>query len=182
ALPGRLPNSGPDQRTSHKSDAAMFERILALFEGKQPLTQLPPNEAKYALGALLVRTAKVDHAYLFQEVEEIDAILARRNGLNPVEAAKLRAQCELLDEALPDTADLAHTLRAAIPIEEREAMLAALWSVVFADGVEHEEEDTLVAEIETLLGVDPNTGKAIHDRELAKLPPQRDGGSGSEAP
>ncbi|SMY07035.1 TerB family tellurite resistance protein [Flavimaricola marinus] len=152
----------------------MFQRILALFDGKEPITKLPPKEAKYALGALMVRTAKVDHAYLFQEVEQIDKILARRNGLNVVEAAKMRAQCELLEEELPDTADLAETLQGAISLEEREAMVAALWSVVFADGVEHEEEDALVAEIEALLGIDENTGQQIHDREMAKLPPNRD--------
>lgn len=155
----------------------MFQTILALFETPDPVTQLPPAEAKFALGALMVRTAKADKAYLFQEVEQIDAILARRNGLNAVDAAKMRAQCELLEEELPETKDLAATLQQAISTAEREAMVAALWSVVFADGVEHEREDALVAEIEGLLGIDADTCQLIHDRELAKLPPKRSQGS-----
>lgn len=152
----------------------MFERILALFDTKSPVTTLPANEAKFALGALMVRTAKADRAYLFQEVEQIDLILARLNGLNPVEAAKMRAQCELLEEELPDMADLAETLQGAISAQEREAMITALWSVVFADGIEHEREDAVVAEVEALLGIDQETGQQIHDREMAKLPPKRD--------
>ena len=146
----------------------MFERILALFDRSGPVTTLPPTEAKYALGALMVRTAKADHAYLFQEVEQIDRILARRNGINVVEAAKMRAQCELLEESLPQTADLAATLQAAVSTEDREAMVAALWSVVFADGVENEEEDAVLAEVERLLGLDAATCRAIHDRIMAQ--------------
>ncbi len=42
----------------------MFERILALFDTSMPTTPLPPADAKYALGALMVRTAMADKAYL----------------------------------------------------------------------------------------------------------------------
>ena len=84
----------------------MFERILALFDKAVPTTPLPPADAKYALGALMVRTAMADKAYLFQEVEEIDRVLARMYGLKPLEAAKMRAQCERLEHELPKTADL----------------------------------------------------------------------------
>lgn len=152
----------------------MFERILALFERNAPVTTLPPEEAKFALGALMVRTAKADRAYLFQEVEQIDAILARRNGISLLEAVQMRAQCELLDDALPETGDLARILQQAVSTAEREAMVAALWSVVFADGVEHVHEDALVAEIERLLGIDADTCRLIHDREQAKVPGARE--------
>ena len=151
----------------------MFETIRSFFRAATPGTTLPPNEARFALGALLVRTAKVDRAYLFQELEQIDRILALRNGLNMVDAAKMRAQCELLEATLPDTADLTVTLQSSVPQEEREALVAALWSVVFADGVENDDEDALMAEVEQLLGLDAATCRAIHDREAAKLPARR---------
>ncbi len=145
----------------------MFESILALFQRTTPSeTKLPPADAKHALGALLIRAAKADHAYLFEEVEQIDDVLAARYNLNPVEAAKLRASCELLEEAMPETGDLAEILHAAIDLAEREATVAAMWSVVFADGIEEEEEDKLLQEVEALLGVSPEVSKRLHDAAM----------------
>lgn len=152
----------------------MFDNILSLFKRSTPsVTLLPPADAQHALGALLVRAAKADHAYLFEEVEEIDHVLAARYNLNPVEAAKLRASCEKLEEAMPQTADLAGVLHGVIDMTEREATVAAMWAVVLADGVELEEEDAFLAEVEALLGVPPEVSKRLHDAEVAKRPVKR---------
>ncbi len=145
----------------------MFERILALFDKTVPQTQLPPADAKYALGALMVRTAMADKAYLFQEVEEIDRVLARMYDLGPIEAAKMRAQCEKLAHELPRTEDLAAILTENIAVEKREFVVAALWDVVYADGNRHAKENLLVGEIAGLLGVDEATCERIRDEEVA---------------
>ena len=89
----------------------MFDRILSLFHPQAPVTKLPEADAQHALGALLVRAAKADKAYLFEEIEHIDDLLAHRYGLNPVEAAKLRAESEKLEEAMPDTTALARNAK-----------------------------------------------------------------------
>ena len=130
------------------------------------MTKLPEADAQHALGALLVRAAKADKAYLFEEIEQIDDVLAHRYNLNPVEAAKLRAECEKLDEAMPDTAALSAVLQDAINMEEREALVGALWSVVFADGIETAQEDDLLHEVEALLGVSPEVSKRLHDAAM----------------
>lgn len=144
----------------------MFERILSLFSTEPSVTKLPEADAQHALGALLVRAAKADKAYLFEEIEQIDDVLAHRYNLNPVEAAKLRAECEKLDEAMPDTAALSAVLQDAINMEEREALVGALWSVVFADGIETAQEDDLLHEVEALLGVSPEVSKRLHDAAM----------------
>lgn len=141
----------------------MFDRILSLFQPDAHVTPLPEADAQHALGALLVRAAKVDQVYLFEEIEHIDELLAHRYNLNPVEAAKLRAECENLEVAMPDTAALAAVLHDAIDLKEREATVLALWEVVFADGVEVEAEDQLLHQIEDLLGVSPERSKELHD-------------------
>lgn len=145
----------------------MFDRILALFQPAPPVTALPPNDARHALGALLVRAAKADRAYLFEEIERIDRVLGELYGLDPVAAARMRAGCEKLDAAIPETADLAAVLHDAIPMDDREAAVAALWQVVFADGVEHEAEDELLHHIEAVLGVSPAKARAMHDAAQA---------------
>ena len=140
----------------------MLERLLSLFQPGKTVPTLPPVDAQHALGALLVRAAKVDRAYLFEEVEEIDQILAHMYDLNPVEAAKLRAACEKLERAMPDTETLARVLHDAIPLAERESAVRSLWSVVLADGGEQPEEGDLLHQIERTLGVSPKRAMHIH--------------------
>jgi uncharacterized tellurite resistance protein B-like protein len=136
----------------------MFDRILALFSPVQSYrTPLPPADAQHALGALLVRVAQADRAYLFQEVERIDRILAKRFGLSPLDAAKMRAQCERLASEMPDTAALATILHDVIDQKEREDTLLALWQVVYADGHKHDDENELVTLVQSALGVDAAT-------------------------
>ena len=147
----------------------MFENLLAFFHAPQTTTPLPDADAKHALGALLVRTAKADHAYLFEEVEQIDKLLAAMHDLNPIEAAKMRAACERLEHEIPATTDLAGILREAISQADREAAVSALWRVVFADGVETEEEDAVLHKIEAILGVAPDVAKKLHDAEMSKM-------------
>ena len=146
----------------------MLNRLLSLFHAEPSVTPLPQADAQHALGALLVRAAKIDRAYLFEEVEEIDHVLRDLYRLNPVEAAKMRARCERLEEAMPDTAELAEVLHRHIPEGDREAAVRALWSVVFSDGVEEEAQDDLLHQIEAILGVAPDRARTLHDEEMAR--------------
>lgn len=145
----------------------MFERILSLFDSSVPKTELPPAEAKYALGALMVRTALIDNSYLFKEVKEIDRVLAKMYNLGPIDAAKMRAQCEKLEHELPKTADLAAILASTTSMEDREAAIAALWDVVYADGNRHVKELSIVSEIAERLGVSEERCEVIRQHELA---------------
>ena len=140
----------------------MFERILSLFHAGKSTPDLPEVDARHALGALLVRAAKVDRAYLFEEVEEIDHLLAHMYSLNKVEAAKMRARCEKLESAMPDTDTLARVLHDAIPLSEREAAVKSLWAVVLSDGSEQPEEGELLHQIEKTLGISPKRAMHIH--------------------
>ena len=134
--------------------SGIIERLKTLFTGGEiPDKPLPELDAAHAIGALLVRVAKADHVYLFEELEQIDRILAQRNGLNPVEAARMRADCERLEHAGPETPRFAEILRASVDYEERLAVVRALWSVVLADGIREEHEVALVDLIEDMLGV-----------------------------
>lgn len=142
----------------------MFERLTALFHAPETYkTPLPDADARHVMGTLLVRAAKADHTYLIEEIKQIDKVLAERNGLNPVEAAKMRAACEKLEAAMPDTDGLAITLRDTISTAEKEATLRALWRVVFADGIKREEEDRILHQIEDLLGIPPERAKQLQD-------------------
>lgn len=150
----------------------MFDRILALFS-KTPATpsHLPTAQADIAVGALLVRAAKVDGVYLYQEAEQIDEVLARRYALSPAQARAMRETCEVLEEQMPSALELVSLMRNHIPATERSAIVAALWSVVFADRIEHHDEEGLLRTIEDVLGVSRAQSLVLREQEFDRAYP-----------
>lgn len=122
---------------------------------------MPEADARHALGALLVRVAKADGAYLFQEIEEIDHLLADIYELNAIQAARMRAECEKLEAAMPDTTELADILSAAVTDSERDLFVTALWKVADADGQRHETEQNVVAIASQTFGMAPEDAAAL---------------------
>ena len=132
----------------------MFERLAAFFQSKTPQrAPLHELDAPYALGTLLVRVAQADHAYLFEEIEQIDRTLAAWNDLNPVEAAKMRAMCERLSAEAPDNAELADMIRTHVDYSHRKDAVTALWKVALADQINDEREAAIIDLVENHLGV-----------------------------
>lgn len=130
----------------------MFDR---LFSRRKPEPRhLPQPDAQLALGALLVRIALADHNYQASEVGQIDRILSATFDLKPLEAAKLRATCEALERDAPGTPEFARILREEVTYQERQALAAAMWSIVLADGEIDAEEETLLENIEIALGLE----------------------------
>ena len=140
----------------------MFERIIArLRSSATDTTPMPEADARHALGALLVRVAKADGAYLFQEIEEIDHLLANLYVLNAIDAARMRAECEKLEQAMPDTTDLADILRVAVTDTEKNLFVSALWKVADADGQRHETEQQVVAIASETFGMAPEAATKL---------------------
>lgn len=130
----------------------MLTRILHAFSAPSP-APLPEPDEKLALGALMVRVAKSDHAYRFEEISRIDRLLTRLFGLNPVEAAKMRATCEKLDHAAPETEHFAHLIRETTSFQARIDALEAMWEVLLADGVRRDEELAVIEAARLAMGL-----------------------------
>ncbi len=130
----------------------MFGDLLRRLTAPEP-EPLPDTDARMALTALLVRLAMSDGTYAVEEIRLIDRLIASRYGLNPVDAAKLRADAERLEHEAPDTVRFTRAIKDAVPYEERAAVIEALWEVVLADGVRDAEEDALLRLVAPMLGV-----------------------------
>jgi len=53
----------------------MFDNLLAFLRNPTGYeTPLPEADASHAMGALMVRAAKADNAYLFEEIRLIDQV------------------------------------------------------------------------------------------------------------
>ncbi|QDY69592.1 TerB family tellurite resistance protein [Qingshengfaniella alkalisoli] len=138
--------------------AGLLKNLLSEDTGS-----LDPTDASLAMSALLVRVARSDGDYSAEERRRIDRILAARYALSPFEATKLRSDAETLEGEAPDTVRFTRAIKDAVPYEERTAVIEALWSVVLADGMRDEEEDSLLRMVAHFLGVNDR------DSNLARL-------------
>lgn len=145
----------------------MFGDLLKRLTQPDP-PPLPDTDARLALGALLVRVAKSDGDYAREEAERIDRILAKRYGLTPFEAPKLRAEAEALEAEAPDTVRFTRAIKDAVPYEERTGVIEALWGVVLADGVRDHEETALLRLVANLLGVNDRDSALARQRVEAQ--------------
>jgi uncharacterized tellurite resistance protein B-like protein len=104
---------------------------------------LPEEDARLALAALMVRLARSDGAYTAGEQARITAVLSVFHDLGPVAAEALRAEAEIAEAGAPDTVRFTRLIKAAVPYEEREAVIEALWQVALADGIAADERGFL---------------------------------------
>ena len=146
----------------------MFAKLLASLMAPAPAPLAAPD-ARLALAALLVRIARSDHMYAAQEVERIEAILMRRYALSPFEAADLRSAAEDLETQAPDTIRFTRALKDAVPLEDRAALLEALWSVALIDGARDAGEDQILRLIANLLGLTDVDSGLARQRAANKL-------------
>lgn len=114
---------------------------------------LPEVDERLALGTLMVRVAKSDNQYKFEEISQIDTLLGHLFSLNQIEAAKMRATCERLEKLAPDTAEFAQLIRDHVDFEHRIEAHEALWQVMQADGVQSDEEMEIIATSRNALGL-----------------------------
>lgn len=147
----------------------MFGDFLRRLTEPDP-QPLPDEDARLALSALLVRLARSDGEYAAEEVARIDKILMRRYGLSPFEATALRRDAETLEGEAPDTVRFTRAIKDAVPYEEREMVIEALWDVVLADGERDHEEDALLRLVANLLGVNDRDSALARQRVEAARP------------
>ena len=130
----------------------MFADFLRRLTQPEP-AQLPDQDARLALTALLVRVARSDETYDDDERTLIDRIAASRFGLSPFEASALRREAEQLESEAPDTVRFTRAIKDAVPFEARLGVIEALWQVVLADGTRDEAEDALLRMVAPMLGI-----------------------------
>ena len=130
----------------------MFDRLLKNLLAPQP-KQLPDEDARLALTALLVRIARSDGQFDRVEAITIRDVVSGRYGLPPDAAEALIADAQSLEAEAPDTVRFTEAIKDAVPYEERIQVVEAAWQVVLADGDRADEEDALMRLIAKFLGV-----------------------------
>jgi len=148
----------------------MFEALLRRLTAPDT-APLPAPDARLALAALMVRVARADGSYAPSEAARIDRVLASLHALSPFEAAKLRREAEALEGEAPDTVRFTRAIKDHVAIEERDAVMEALWDVALADGARDAEEDTLMRLVANLLGITDRDSALTRQRVEARRAP-----------
>ncbi|MCE6950994.1 TerB family tellurite resistance protein [Cereibacter sphaeroides] len=130
----------------------MFDSLLRRLTAPAP-DRLPDPDADLALAALLVRVARADGRYDEAEIARIDKVLAGRRGVPAGDAARLRREAEAFEAEAPDTVRFTRALKEAVPVEDRFALMQALWAVALADGSRDDDEDQVLRLVANLLGL-----------------------------
>lgn len=146
----------------------MFGDLLKRLSQPAP-APLPDTDARLALAALLVRVARSDGDYADEEKARIMRILSARYAVSPAEAAGLLREAEELEGQAPDTVRFTRAIKDAVPYEDRESVVEALWEVVLADGARDQEEDALLRLTAKLLGVNDRDSNLARRRAQKKL-------------
>ena len=141
----------------------MLADLIRRLAAPEP-DRLPEPDARLALAALLVRVARSDGHYGLDEVARIDRILMRCHGLTADGAMGLREEAEALEAEAPDTVRFTRAIKAGIPLDERVAVVEALWSVALADGARDDEEDGLLRLLANLLGINDRDSNLARQR------------------
>ena len=126
--------------------------FLDLLFGPAP-TRLPAPDEQLALAALLVRVSRADGFASAEELARIERILQSRYDLAPDAALAMRREAETAETLAPDTVRFTRALKEAVPLEQRAALVEALWTVALADGQRDADEDRLLRLIAGLLGL-----------------------------
>ena len=148
-----------DRRARRAYLFPMFDQLLRRLLAPAPAAQ-PASEGRLALAALIVRVARADADYTAAEQSRIDRVLARHHRLSPFEASALRLEAEALEAEAPDTVRFTRALKDSVALEDRTALLEALWSVALADGGRNDGEDQVIRLTASFLG--------LTDRESAE--------------
>lgn len=146
----------------------MFGDLLRRLTAPAP-GRLPDPDARLALAALLVRMARADGTYAEAEVARIDRILAARYRFSPFECVALRREAETLEREAPDTVRFTRAIKDAVPYEDRESVIEAMWQVVLADGARDQDEEALMRLVASLLGVNDRDSALARQRVSVRV-------------
>ncbi|MFQ5438173.1 MAG: TerB family tellurite resistance protein [Paracoccaceae bacterium] len=129
---------------------------------------LAPDDARLALAALMVRLARSDGHYDARESALIASVLMDRYALGHQAAQALRAEAESIEAEAPDTVRFTRAIKQAVPYEDRERVVEALWQIALADGHRDDAESGLMRLVVNLLGVNDRNSALARQRIEAR--------------
>jgi len=132
----------------------MFRNLLTRLFTEEPHPKpLATDDAEIAVAALLVRVARADDHYNAAEKRRIDEVLAQLHGLGMADAAERRSVAEMIEAEAPDTVRFTRLIKDRVSLEDRAAIIGAMWEISLADNHRTANEESAIRLVAGLLGV-----------------------------
>lgn len=132
----------------------MFRNLLnRLFVEETDPKPLAAEDADIAVAALLVRLARADDHYSPVERQRIEKVLARLHGMGPADASECRLVAEMIEAEAPDTVRFTRLIKDRVLLDDRAAIIRAMWEIAYADERRSADEETMIRLVSGLLGV-----------------------------
>lgn len=145
----------------------MFRNLLnRLFTEDADPRPLAADDAEVAVAALLVRVARADDHYNNAEKRRIDQVLAQLHGLGLADAAERRSVAEMIEAEAPDTVRFTRLIKDRVSLEDRMAIIGAMWEISLADNHRAANEEAAIRLVSGLLGV-TDRDSALQRRRVA---------------
>jgi len=147
----------------------MIDRLLAKLCGERKAPSGGKDELSIAVAALLLEAAKIDASFDDVERERVLALVERRFGLSPADAAGLVAKAEKEVERSAQLFGFVRSVNENFSLEKKIELIDMLWEVAYADGVLDPLEDALLRRIGGLIDVPDRERGASRIRVMNRL-------------
>ncbi len=151
----------------------MLDRIKALFGDRDDAASVAPahdsDQLRLAAVALLVEAACLDDHFDDAERDCITALVRQRFELGEAEAAALLSEAEKATDQASELYRFTRVVKDSFTNEERIELVEMLWGVVYADGVLHDYEASLLRRVAGLIYVNDRDSGDARKRVLEGL-------------
>ncbi len=147
----------------------MIGKLFGLTGKRERDADLSHSETNLAVAALLVEAAMMDGDFDTTERATIERLVVERLSLDAEDAKELIADAEARVRDSVEMWGFAHKVKDAFSYEDRIGMVEMLWEVVYADGVLHDYEASLMRRIAGLIYVEDRDSAHARKRALARL-------------
>lgn len=149
----------------------MFDRLLAFLKsvpegGNKDVYDR--NDPRVATAALLFHVMDADGVRRESEMDTIRNALAEAYGLTDAKLEELVAAGEKADSEAIDLYGFTSVLARELDHPSRIDLIGLMWEIVFADGVMHELEDSVVWRVAELLHVERRDRIEMRQRAEAR--------------
>lgn len=146
-----------------------LRRLFTDLISREAVTVFAEDDPRLSVAALMCHVIAADGVVRTNERERMVSALAQRYRMSEDDARDLAEAARRVELESATVQRFTAGLERGLPLSERREIVAALWRIVFADGVVQEFEEAIVGRIADLLGIEPHERTALRKAVEAEV-------------
>ena len=156
----------------------MFDRLAKFLQGLAGDEEKPEftrDDPRVAATALFFHVIDADGVIEASERDKIAQLVRKSYSLDERQLAELLDVGEQAEDESIDFYAFTSVLKRSLDAEQRVQFIELLWELVYADGVKHELEESVVGRVAELLGVSDRDRVIMRQQAEKKTDTEDDG-------